>query len=512
MFFLLAFSRIRNVQTPECRLKAALTQQKPTKAGTQNARQNRKEFRFQCIKEFLTKFNNLIKDFQVGFRVICALIQFSNHQEQIMKSKVNTKGLSRRSSVCGLEAKISARIPAARILRGRMFLISFTRFRLIGSLALILFLAQVSLGYSPLTHEAIIDSTWDDSIKPLLLTRFPTTSDDDLREARAYAYGGCLIQDMGYYPFSSKLFSDLVHYVRSGDFIVALLEVSQDIKEYAFALGALSHYAADNNGHSIAVNQAVPVAYPKLRAKHGDEITYGDDATSHIRVEFAFDVLQVARGHYAPQRYHDSIGFKVAKSMLERAFKNTYGIEMKEIFGSVALAIGTYRRSMSAIIPLATKVAWEIKRGEIKKVVPGITSDRFVFNVSHKSYEKEWGEQYEGGGIVAKTLAIFFRILPKVGPLKPFAYKPLTPETDRMFIMCATIWPSLIIKCRLAQSKRATQVGNILWRRRRYEKVSCYLMPRGVGILIPDRQRKKLFDAGNPGIIRRQTRRCRDVV
>lgn len=240
---------------------------------------------------------------------------------------------------------------------------------------------------------------------------------------------------MGYYPFSSKLFSDLVHYVRSGDFIVALLQESQNIKEYAFALGALSHYAADNNGHSIAVNQAVPVAYPKLRSKYGNEITYADDATSHIRVEFAFDVLQVARGHYAPQRYHNPIGFKVAKPMLERAFKNTYGIEMKEIYGSVDLAVGTYRRSMSVVIPLATKVAWEIKKDEIKKLAPGITSDQFVFNFSRKSYEKEWGEQYEGGGLVARTLAVFFRILPKVGPLKAFAFKPLTPETERMFIL-----------------------------------------------------------------------------
>lgn len=351
-----------------------------------------------------------------------------------MKSKVNTIGLSRPGSVCGLEAKMPARVPAG-ILRGRMFRNSFALFRLIGSLALILLLAQVSLGYSPLTHEAIIDSTWDDSIKPLLLTRFHSASADDLREARAYAYGGSLIQDMGYYPFSSKLFSDLVHYVRSGDFIVALLQESRDIKEYAFALGALSHYAADNNGHSIAVNQAVPVAYPKLRAKYGNEITYADDATSHIRVEFAFDVLQIARGHYAPQKYHDSIGFKVAKSMLERAFKNTYGIEMKEIFGSVDLAIGTYRRSMSMIIPLATKVAWEMKKDEIKNHVPGITSDRFVFSFSRASYEKEWGEQYEGGGVAAKTLAIFFRILPKVGPLKAFAFKPLTLETERMFIL-----------------------------------------------------------------------------
>ena len=202
--------------------------------------------------------------------------------------------------------------------------------RILWSVALMLSVAQVSFGYSVLTHEAIIDSSWNDSLKPTLLKRYPHATAEQLRQAHAYAYGGAIIQDMGYYPFGSKFFTDLVHYVRSGDFIEALLDEAQDINEYAFALGALAHYSADNSGHVIAVNRAVPILYPKLRARYGDRITYVEDPTAHLKTEFGFDVVQVARGRYASQAYHDFIGFEVSKPVLQRAFKRTYGIELKE--------------------------------------------------------------------------------------------------------------------------------------------------------------------------------------
>ena len=158
-------------------------------------------------------------------------------------------------------------------------------------------LCSSMFGYSVLTHEAIVDSVWDTSIQKLLLKRFPNATPEDLEEAHAFTYGGCIIQDMGYYPFGSHLFSDLTHYVRSGDFIQALLRESQDLDEYAFALGALAHYAADNNGHRIAINPGVPLLYPKLEQQFGPTVTYWDDHTSHMRTEFGLDVLQVASGH-----------------------------------------------------------------------------------------------------------------------------------------------------------------------------------------------------------------------
>jgi len=298
----------------------------------------------------------------------------------------------------------------------------------------VLSFTQLSLGYSVLTHEAIIDTAWKDSIKPILLKRFPQATAEQLREAQAYAYGGAIIQDMGYYPFGSKYFTDLVHYVRSGDFIEALLAEAQDINEYAFALGALAHYAADNDGHVIAVNRAVPVLFPKLRAKYGDRVTYVEDPAAHLKTEFGFDVVQVARGRYASEDYHDFIGFKVSKPVLERAFKRTYGIEVRDIFTNFDLAVATFRRAVGTIIPRMTRVAWETKKEEIEKANPGITREKFLYGLSSADYQREWGQQYEKPGVRDKALALFVRVIPKVGPFSALAFKTPTPEAERMFI------------------------------------------------------------------------------
>jgi hypothetical protein len=287
--------------------------------------------------------------------------------------------------------------------------------------------------YSVLTHEAIIDSAWDKNIKPLLLKRFPDSTPDDLIKAHAYAYGGCIIQDMGYYPFGSKLFSDLLHYVRSGDFILNEIAASQDLDEYAFALGSLAHYAADNEGHSIAVNPSVGVEYPKLANEFGPKVTYADNPTAHLRVEFGFDVLQVARGNYAPQSYHDFIGFETSKDLLNRAFLATYGVELKDVFTDLDLALGTYRRAVSTVIPEMTRVAWDLNKKKLMQATPRVDRAKFVYNLSRASYRKEYNGRFQEPGAGARVLAFFFRILPKIGPLKAAKPKTPTPETTKWF-------------------------------------------------------------------------------
>jgi hypothetical protein len=299
---------------------------------------------------------------------------------------------------------------------------------------LLLIAAPAAYSYSVLTHEAIIDSAWDSGIKPLLLSRFPGVTPEELTQAHAYAYGGCIIQDLGYYPFGSKFFSDLTHYVRSGDFVVNLIRESQDLNEYAFALGALSHYAADNNGHPLAVNSAVPLLYPKLGLKFGKLVTYADDPFSHSKTEFAFDVYQAAKGHYASAAYKSFIGFQVAKPVLQRAFEDTYGIRMEKVFLDVDLAIGSYRRAVGTILPAMTRVAWQLKKQEIQKEVPSLTRKKFLYNLSRSSYEKNWGSTYQRAGIRSKVLASLLRFVPKVGLLRPLAFERLTPETEKMYM------------------------------------------------------------------------------
>jgi Zinc dependent phospholipase C len=308
----------------------------------------------------------------------------------------------------------------------------------IGACLLILVLllpgAPRSGAYSVLTHEAIVDAAWVDAIRPTLLKRFPDATPAELKEAHAYAYGGCAIQDVGYYPFGSKFFSDLVHYVRTGDFIEALLRDSSNIDEYAFALGALAHDAADNDGHRMAVNRAVPILYPKLGRKYGAEVTYDEDPAAHLKTEFSFDVLQVAKGHYAPDAYHDYIGFEVSEALLERAFQETYSLDLKSLFTDFDLTIGTYRRSVSEIIPAMTKVAWQMKKDDIQRDLPGVTRQKFLYHLSRADYERQWNTRYKKPSFVVRLLVFLTRLIPKIGPFRTLTLRVPTPQTDKLFM------------------------------------------------------------------------------
>jgi Zinc dependent phospholipase C len=298
---------------------------------------------------------------------------------------------------------------------------------------LVLLLPQPSPAYSVLSHEEVVDLAWHDHIVPLLLARFPATTPEQLREAHAYAYGGCIIQDIGYYPFGSHLFSDLVHYVRTGDFVENLLNESSDVDELAFALGALAHYTADNYGHP-AVNLATGQEYPKLRDKFGNIVTYDDNPTAHLQTEFGFDVAEVARNRYAPQQYHDFIGFSVSKPLLERAFRDTYGFEVNQIMTHEDLAISTYRYTVSGLLPKMTRVAVVNYEKELKQEDPSYARKKFIYRIDRASYKREYGDQYQKPGAGAKVLAFFIRILPKVGPLKALKLRMPDSQSQQQFV------------------------------------------------------------------------------
>jgi hypothetical protein len=300
-------------------------------------------------------------------------------------------------------------------------------------LFLFLFANRLCPAYSVLSHEEIVDLLWKDQIQPLLKKRFPQATEEDLRKAHAFAYGGCLVQDMGYYPFGNKHFSDLLHYVRSGDFVVIMIQESSDLNEYAFALGALSHYAADNTGHPT-INRVVTIEFPKLAKKYGERATYNDNPKAHIRTEFGFDMVQVAKNRYTSDSYHDFIGFEVSKDLLNRTFYRTYGLRLEDIFGSTDLAIGTFRRSISIVIPEMTRVALLARKQSIVRDTPNFNKKKFLYYLSRKQYEKEWGKGYRKPGVGTRILAFFLRVVPKVGPFSALAFKIPTQKTEDMYI------------------------------------------------------------------------------
>jgi hypothetical protein len=315
--------------------------------------------------------------------------------------------------------------------------ISWKRWRLIfirasALLIIVLVCPTASLAYSVLTHEEIVDLLWSNEIQPLILQRFPGLSADQLKEAHAYAYGGAVIQDLGYYPFGNREFSDLVHYVRSGDFVCELLLESQDVNEYAFALGALSHYASDIAGHP-AVNLAVAIEFPKLRARYGKSVRYAQDKTAHLKTEFGFDTVQVAKNRYASQQYHDFIGFQVSKPLLERVFPVIYGMQLKDVLTHEDMAVGSYRYAVSHMIPEMTQVALQAHKKELMQETPDFAKQKFLYRLSRSDYEKQWGKDYKKPGAGTRILSTLFRYMPRVGPFKGLGFKSPTPQTEDLY-------------------------------------------------------------------------------
>src|SRR5713101_2485359 len=304
--------------------------------------------------------------------------------------------------------------------------------RMVAVFLVMLLCTNVSFAYSVLTHEQIVDLLWADELSPLLLKRFPALTEDQIKEAHGYAYGGAVIQDLGYYPFGSVEFSDLVHYVRSGDFVRELILQSQDANEYAFALGALAHYTSDITGHP-AVNQAVSIQYPKLRAKFGNSVRYAQDHTAHLKTEFGFDMVQVAKNRYASEQYHDFIGFQVSKPLLERTFPIVYGVELKDVLTHEDLAVGSYRFAVSRMIPQMTQVALRTHKKDMMKENPTFAKKKFLYRLSRSDYEKEWGKDYTKPDFGTRVWSVLLRYMPKIGPFKALAFNNPTPQTEDLY-------------------------------------------------------------------------------
>ena len=308
-------------------------------------------------------------------------------------------------------------------------------FRTTVRILLVLALCGVnSIAYSVLTHEELIDLAWNGSIRPLLLARFPGATEAELREAHAYAYGGCAIQDMGYYPFGKQFFSNLTHYVRSGDFIAWLFQNAHTIDEYAFAIGALSHYLGDSIGHSRAINPATAVEFPKLKREFGPTVSYDESPHGHIRTEFAFDVGELADEAFAPPAYLRFIGFEVPRKFLEQAFINIYGFDIHEVLGQAHPALRSYRTSVRSFIPAFAEAEVVLHRHQFPPHPDDDAYRTFAARVARTNFERRWKKTYRGPGFKAHLLAILVFVIPKIGAASDLAIKIPNAETEGWYL------------------------------------------------------------------------------
>jgi len=301
-------------------------------------------------------------------------------------------------------------------------------------IAAVILLCRGTFAYSVLTHEEIVDLAWRESIRPLLLARFPNATNEELIEAHSYAYGGCAIQDMGYYPFGHQFFSNLTHYVRTGDFVSNLFREAHTLNEYAFAIGALSHYLGDNIGHSEAVNPSTAVNFPKLEKKYGPIVTYDESPHGHVRTEFAFDIDELAKKRLAPHSYLEHVGFNVPRHLVERAFQDTYGIDSHEILGHVHPALRSYQHSVRSFIPAFAEAEVVLHGHQFPPDTTDADFELFNRRVNETTYERHWKKAFKGPGVKAHLLAIVVFVIPKIGPASLLAIKVPDQQTQHWYV------------------------------------------------------------------------------
>jgi hypothetical protein len=295
------------------------------------------------------------------------------------------------------------------------------------------FSPQNTHAYSVFTHQELIDLAWSDSIRPLLLAKFPGATEEQLREAHAYAYGGSAVQDMGYYPFGKQIFSNLTHYVRSGDFVAWLLNNARSLDEYAFAIGALSHYVGDSIGHSEAINRATAVEFPKLANRFGPSVTYDESPHGHIRTEFAFDIAELSDGDFPSAAYLRYIGFKVPRKFLEEAFQKTYGFDIHELLGRAHPALRSYRTAVRSFIPAFAEAEVVLHRHRFVSHIDSEADRIFRERLARTAYERRWKHTGKGPGVKAHLLAVLVFIVPKIGAASDLAIKIPNPQTYEMY-------------------------------------------------------------------------------
>jgi Zinc dependent phospholipase C len=302
------------------------------------------------------------------------------------------------------------------------------------TLLVLILTATPGIPFSVQTHEMIIDLAWKDSIRPVLLKRFPNLTETQLQEAHAYAYGGSAIQDFGYYPFGNAFFSDLTHYIRSGDFVLSLLRNSQNANDLAFAIGSLSHYISDSIGHGEAVNHSVAIEFPRLGRKYGSVVNYSQGPHPHVQTEFAFDINQLSKGRFAPSAYLKHVGLEVPRPLLRTAFYETYGLSLPDIVGSKETSIRIYRNAVRSFLPNIARAQTILHQNSFPQDSSNEDFIQLRDELVQVAAEDNWQQYRKDPGFGSHMYAGFIYVVPKVGVLQMLAIKGPNKQTEDLYV------------------------------------------------------------------------------
>ena len=220
----------------------------------------------------------------------------------------------------------------------------------------------------------------------------------------------------------------------AGIFVQSLFQHVSTANEFAFAIGALSHYVGDSIGHAEATNPSVAATFPKLRAKYGSSVNYAEGKHEHSQVEWAFDVNQAAKLRLAPALSVNSVGLAVPREQLAAAFYETYGIPLKEILSGPLPAMKAFRFGARTFLPNLTYAEALLHKEQFPADTSGPELEQYERQIGQLPSEEEWDQYRRKPGVGIHLLAGAIVILPKFGTLRMLAIKGPTEETERAYI------------------------------------------------------------------------------
>ena len=294
--------------------------------------------------------------------------------------------------------------------------------------SLLLIVPADGRAFSVTAHQGVVDQAWGLTLVPLIRQRFPNATDRELTEAHAYARGGSISPILVLSARESFVFRPAA--LRSHRrFRQPSVNWGQLSGRICVRLGMLGHYEAP-----AGIRKRPIFRCPSSIPSSSRNTATPSPMRTHPRAPT--NSIRCAAGRSSQRNtdlFEHSIDFKVPRDALERAFAETYGLQLNDLFDNYDIAIYTYRWGFRTIINEGTGIAWALYRKDIESNEPGVTSKEFVREISRGDFERQFGKAFLEPGYLPRFVGFLGTLVPDVGPLKRLPFKPLPDSVQKLY-------------------------------------------------------------------------------
>jgi len=215
-------------------------------------------------------------------------------------------------------------------------------------------------------------------INALLLKKIPAGKPRRIEQAQAYAYGGAIIQDSWLLPIRQPLFKR-PHAFTSAAAISskALLARRQGCPRVRFSPSVRSRITLRTTTViASAPTEPFPICYRPPEEIRRQRFVLRTTGWRHVKTDLVSTSTKSAE-RYAPDSYHDFIGFEVSRPVFEQAFRETYALS-ERVLCERKTKFSSYRHDVSSIQSHASPGT---SRKTIKDDIQNATKRKFLFNL-----------------------------------------------------------------------------------------------------------------------------------